>query len=221
VENLFAASYMKLGRAEQFIDELNQEFEKFAKAQTPVTISLSPDGTLTAEGMTEGYGLKPGAIIGDAIHNMRTALDLLASDLARLKGKSPNDVYFPFCSPKEKLDEMISKKHFDKCGADAVDLLRKLEPWPGGKSKLRELHDMDIRDKHTALIVTSIHAEISLDFTKIDLEKDASILGHTTIVFPEGHALEGASVIDALKDFHQLLHSVLKAFADMVAARAL
>ena len=74
---LFAASRMKLD-ASQFIAELESELDTY-RASKPVTGRLNI-ATGHAEFEWIGIGLKSGAIIGDAIHNMRTALDLMASE---------------------------------------------------------------------------------------------------------------------------------------------
>ena len=50
------------------------------------------------------------AIIGDVIHNLRSSLDLTASDVHRLTGGKPQDtekVHYPFCKNKDDLNEMI------------------------------------------------------------------------------------------------------------------
>jgi hypothetical protein len=52
----------------------------------------------------------------------------------------------------DKLDDMIRRRHFDRAGTDAVALLRSLKPYHNGNAALRVIHDLDIRDKHQALI---------------------------------------------------------------------
>ena len=48
------------------------------------------------------------AIVGDVIHNLRTALDLTACDMVRAAGQSDKDVYFPFSNSAQELNEMNS-----------------------------------------------------------------------------------------------------------------
>ena len=40
-------------------------------------------------------------IIGDVVHNLRAALDILIGDVARVAGKSPKEMKFPFAPSKE------------------------------------------------------------------------------------------------------------------------
>lgn len=93
-------------------------------------------------------------IIGDVVHNLRAALDLMASDLVRLNGKNPHKVYFPFSDTPDLLPERIKKCRFDRAGAEAVSLLKSMKPYKGGNMILRAIHDMDVADKHQALLPT-------------------------------------------------------------------
>ncbi len=56
----------------------------------------------------------PAAITGDAIHNLRTSLDLMASELARISKRPDNDVYFPFAVSADKFEHAIKSRHFDR-----------------------------------------------------------------------------------------------------------
>lgn len=95
------------------------------------------------------------AIIGDAIHNLRTALDLLACELVRSNGKSDKDVHFPFAESATALAEAIKKRNMDRANAAVVALLQTSAPYKGGNEALRAIHDLDIMDKHQALIPRS------------------------------------------------------------------
>lgn len=94
--------------------------------------------------------------LGDAIHNLRTSLDLLASNLVELNGMSPKGVYFPFALDAAGLKQQIKDKKFDRAGPKAVQLLHKIGPHHEGNKELRGLHDLDIMDKHK-LILPVLH----------------------------------------------------------------
>ncbi len=92
-------------------------------------------------------------LIGDAIHNMRAALDLMACDLVRLNGKRFDNVSFPFAQTASALEQQIKDKNFKRAHPDAVALLRSLKPYKDkGDVALRAIHDLDIMDKHQALL---------------------------------------------------------------------
>lgn len=94
-------------------------------------------------------------IIGDAIHNLRAALDLLACSLVRLNGRSDKNVYFPFSERGGKdFERMIKKRNINRAAPDVVDIIRSLEPYKGGNEALRAIHDLDITDKHVTIVPT-------------------------------------------------------------------
>ena len=96
--SLFTGSLTKLDRVTKFIDELevllndynnNEPFSaKLDYATNPPSVIIEWKGL--------GYGAM--AVLGDAVHNLRAALDLLASELARINGMSDRNVYFPFAA---------------------------------------------------------------------------------------------------------------------------
>jgi hypothetical protein len=99
-----------------------------------------------------------GAIVGDVIHNLRAALDLTAAEVVRSAGGDDKKVSFPFCESEEDLDGMIQRRNFDQAGEEAVALLRTLKPYREGNLALRVIHDINIHDKHRALIPTAMGA---------------------------------------------------------------
>ena len=110
----FSASRVKLDRARKFISELEREQAAYAKEEPLSVTAIANPEKLSVSVSWKGIGLVPGAIVGDAIHNMRTALDLMSSELARMNGKKDKDVYFPFSATKDNLQEAIAKRGFKK-----------------------------------------------------------------------------------------------------------
>jgi hypothetical protein len=97
------------------------------------------------------------AIFGDAVHNLRTALDILANDLVALSGATPKKVYFPFADSGEALEPQIQSK-MKGASPDVLNIIRSLKPYRGGNELLRAIHDLDIRDKHVAIIAAGASA---------------------------------------------------------------
>jgi hypothetical protein len=161
-------------------------------------------------------------LVGDIIHNIRTSLDHLASEMARLKGKPDKNVYFPFAENAGALDEMIKKKNFTYCGVDAVALLRALKPYKQGNLELRAIHDLDILDKHRDLLPephlksgsvkgmewTGPPVDGRRPFRWVPVE-----LKDVTYVFPPGSALEKRPLVDALRELVDLCEGILDSFA--------
>lgn len=214
---------MRTQRATKFIDELKDELRKYAKSETltasvKFTDNCEPQITLS----WPGVGLNPGAILGDCIHNMRTALDLMASELARLNQQNDKNVYFPFAASIDDFPDAIKNRHFDKCGQDAVDLLKTFSPYKGGNEKLRAIHDLDIQDKHTSLILTMATQEFYLQGDVTCLPGASYQVPVTTedhqFTFPPG-PLESLPVIETLGELVKLIEAILEAFARMVELR--
>ena len=187
----FEASRVKLDRAAKHLSELETAVAAYL-AEKPVQIIVEP----FPGGVGETHGTrawlarirKPvpldfSAIIGDVVHNLRTTLDLLACDLVRLTGKSAKAVYFPFCDIAADLRETIKKRNLHRAGADVVHVIESLKPYKGGNVALRAIHDMDIADKHQALLPVIGAVTVPL----------ASILN-----LPSAHKLQNLSTIIAM-----------------------
>jgi hypothetical protein len=221
---LFSASRLKLERAKQFIQELKGCTEQYLRSN-PVSVEPEerPGTGPRLHFFYKPVGPLPGAIIGDAIHNMRTSLDLMASDLARINKKKPDDVYFPFAASAAALDDAIRNKCFRKAGDDAVKLLKTFEPYRGGNDLLRGLHDLDLMDKHTSLIpgVESFDAVVSGAYSNdgskpsiVNVEKV-----NVRFVFRPGQVFADRRIVETLEEIMQMVEGVLQSFALLVASR--
>ena len=89
-------------------------------------------------------------IIGDAIHNLRSALDLAICELV---AKDTRWCKFPFHPTAEKLISAVTKGAIKVSGPAVVDaIINIIKPYKGGNDLLYALHDADIDDKHRLLI---------------------------------------------------------------------
>lgn len=162
-----------------------------------------------------------GSIVGDAVHNLRTALDLMATELVTMSGGSAKSVYFPFGNDLADFEKQIKGKNFHRAGADAVDLLRTLAPYVGGNAALRGLHDLDVQDKHKTLIPVPHYASTHVPMTLG--EGGQYTVGKSTtkafFQFPADSAFAGKDLVPTLKELVQLVEGILQAFAALVAAR--
>lgn len=226
--DLFLPSRLKLLRARQHVAELDALLAT-ALEENPMRARLT-NTTKTDQGLPEAHyeGVVPAPpemaapIIGDVVHNVRSSLDLMASELARLNQKNDNNVYFPFAESSAGLDEMITRKNFSRCGSAAVALLRSFKPYKNGNQELRVIHDLDVIDKHRSLIPG---AQINPgNVSLFDLVGPAingkqtirfkdPVFKNTRYVFPAGTILEGREIISALKQMVDLCEGILEAFA--------
>lgn len=94
-------------------------------------------------------------ILGDAIHNLRAALDLCVSAIASARGGNVEKTAFPFAKfGGDKVEKKIVHD-VHEAGDEAMQVCRDIKPYPGGNDALWGLHQADIADKHRSLIVTA------------------------------------------------------------------
>jgi hypothetical protein len=91
-------------------------------------------------------------LIGDSIHNLRSALDLMICDVARLRAETTDHLAFPFAKDEERLDKEIKKREIARLGNDIIDLVKAEKPYPEGNRALIGLHELDILDKHHMIL---------------------------------------------------------------------
>lgn len=219
---LFAASYIKIDRAKKFIEELRDLLERYKHEKPPQVRPEPAEGGVNVIIYMPGIGLLPGAIIGDIVHNLRSALDLMASEMARLRNLSDKDVYFPFGDDEASLGKRIASKNFDRCGEDAAALLREFKPYKGGNDDLRAIHDLDIEDKHKTLVVTGSNFDFEIDVPIRDGTihfGELEFLSDTRFIFPRETPLAEREVFSTLEQLVELVAGILEAFASLVAAR--
>jgi hypothetical protein len=242
----FGAARLKIERAGQHIAELRIAIAGFLGSkplaiivEAPDTFKLTQSHVWTAR-VRNTVPLSMSSILGDAVHNLRTALDLLASDLAKLNGKSPAGVHFPFAGDVLGLDDQIRRKNFTRAGAQAVKLLRSLRPYKGGNIALRGLHDLDLQDKHQAVLpaisavslpgfalimgakhnlvpewkTTVTHdGQMILVMPAIDnLAVGTEMKAHLSLVFGEGSPFAGTEIVPTLETLRENVVSTVEAF---------
>lgn len=153
----FFGPAMKIERAKLHFEALIDLLERYSSDNKLIVHEV---GYEEPEVIWEvGFSIQPYAVIplmiGDIVHNLRSSLDLLVCDLARLQNQSIEEVKFPFAKDEATLEKILAKDHA-RLGADVVDAIRALKPFKGdgGNKLLRGLHDLDVIDKHRLIIPT-------------------------------------------------------------------
>ncbi len=96
-------------------------------------------------------------LCGDAIHNVRSALDHAYWDLVSPychTDKERGAVQFPFSRKADRLDKAIQKRMGHYAGTGLYCALRNLKPYGdlGGNILLYLIHELDVIDKHKLLL---------------------------------------------------------------------
>ena len=114
---------------------------------------------------------KPGPVdpalpvaIGDCIHNLRSALDHLAFQLAVLNNKASEaekKISFPVCLTRKEFDSFVGKKLAPFIDGKALAEIEELQPYNTGAvhdaDVLWVISQLDIIDKHRLLVVIARH----------------------------------------------------------------
>jgi hypothetical protein len=92
------------------------------------------------------------AIAGDVVHNLRTALDHLASQLvsAGSDGEPSRRVEFPIAKDAATYEHDKARK-VEGMSSEGIKFIDALKPYKGGNESLWKIHELDNIDKHRTL----------------------------------------------------------------------
>lgn len=145
----------KIKRANKHISDLGAEKTRFLNTRPySATPEYYPDHNQTVYFLDHFSPTPPciPLIAGDAAHNLRSALDLLAWALYRRANKkgSGTHIYFPITETPEKYKSQSGGKvkGISITDTQAIDAIK---PYGGGNDDLWGLHQLDIADKHKLL----------------------------------------------------------------------
>lgn len=153
----FEGSRIKVNRARKFIDELKLCIEQYNKSE-PFVVNYTTDGDKwEMELVWKALPPEAGAILGDAVHNLRASLDLMMCELARQVCSDDEKVFFPFADSAARFETVLKNNRvaLGKVGPKALELVKSAAPYKGGNELLYGLHKLDVRDKHTAALQTN------------------------------------------------------------------
>ena len=154
----FFQARLKVQRAHRHIHELITGFNNFMKSDF-YRLSVDRHGDASNEvvslKLTVTKSLPPGLalIIGDAVHNLRSSLDYIATFKV---GSDDSRVNFPVSTTRQMLvsksDSFKKILKLDRSFANFI--ANELEPYKGGVSKIWEITQLDNCDKHKLLVPT-------------------------------------------------------------------
>ena len=108
------------------------------------------------------------AIVGDALHNMRSALDHLAYQLVLAAGNIPERATaFPIAESSVKYASAAYRHKLKGMAQPAINAIDALKPYKGGNDLLWQLNKLNNVDKHRLLITAcSVNSYRSMSPTK-------------------------------------------------------
>jgi hypothetical protein len=246
---LFVAPAQKIARARRHITEASAECASFfARKPYAVIVESALPGANAADFRVWRIHVREplpdhlSSVIGDAVHNLRSSLDLLACDLVHHNNGNVSGVYFPFANSEAGMEKAIKDKNMRRASPAVVALLRFMKPYRGGNADLRALHDLDIHDKHKGpiAIVSAVTTPLLQAAPIVGPDKIPRIPAWTSaladghillmvppflsppigtelpsnfrLVLPEGTPFAGHDVIPTLHRLAQHVASTLEAF---------
>lgn len=171
----FFGSKLKIDRAKQHVQQLSMEIKAFVEAN-PIGL-IREDHAKSGQHRWRVTGVKAlppiwSCYIGDAVHNLRSALDLLVCALVRANRRQVKRKNgFPF-SDSAKEFETDGLARVQGASPAAINLIRQLKPYKGGDGNktLFLIHELDVLDKHKMIIpvgAASIRVAFKLEMPTI------------------------------------------------------
>lgn len=166
----------KIERAEEHINDLDSRIVAFLKSEA-YSVSVEDDPKTDERAYRVHFHspipLALSLVAGDALHNLRSALDHLVWQLVEAAGNMPTrETAYPIFK-----DASAAHKFFQKSKAKpdpkikgvpgaAVQLIEATNPYQGGNNQLWAVHELNNIDKHRLLITVateSRHMAIARD----------------------------------------------------------
>lgn len=160
----FDGALLKTKRADQHIQDLNLRLNTFLQGEFH-RLSVEHDLN-TGNDFLKFNKFKPvpddiSLIIGDSIHNLRSALDFIAYEIVNSAGINASDVHFPFRETREELIRAIDEGKIKRASGKAADFIfDTIKPYKAGDPFIWALNKLANIDKHRLLIATITKTEI-------------------------------------------------------------
>lgn len=147
---------LKLARARAHTAELQREWDAFKTAGGMQVVRVTePNGHLAFTfKATKPIPATWSTVLGDALHNLRSALDLLACRaVERNKRIVTDQTRFPFGRDRATVLNQMKREALKGASDVSQRLVSRLKPYgAGGNTTLWRLHRLNIADKHRLLI---------------------------------------------------------------------
>jgi hypothetical protein len=129
-------------------------------------------------------------IVGDAIHNLRTALDYAwMATIDRLSLPPTKYTKFPFVDDAKTLENALKERGIETASPLLFKaVMTEIQPYPAGNLSLYSLHDIDITDKHKLLVplmdyTGASHVSVKDEYGTVRTGDTLSFLGSNGIFY--------------------------------------
>lgn len=158
---MFEGSRLKVERAKKHIADLDSEITSYL-SRKPFALRLKEQAAQCAWIIETKIPipLQFSLVLGDAIHNMRAALDLLIFEMIGDKAASAEAVFFPFCKDGKSYVSTVTGRQIQLAGKNVLAAINTLEPYQGGDDLLYGIHQLDIADKHRLVLTVALASDV-------------------------------------------------------------
>lgn len=172
------------------------------------------------------YDMRFGILIGEACQNLRTALEYLVFELAKLdSGCEQRGTQFPLEDHKNGFAGRLKEGRLKGINANHIAAIERLQPYAGCQWSAR-LRDISNPDKHRHIVAhkglsdISVHSEIEKDITRclgFERQTPHPVAGQPPVkmkVYIRGSITfeDGAPVIETLEEIQTGVADALAAF---------
>jgi hypothetical protein len=152
----FGGGRAKVERGKEHIRRLEQHIDAFQQRE-PYGVVLeanptTPGHTQFVQRVREDVPDAVSLSLGDAVHNLRAALDHAICAAVRIAGNTVTSAHqFPFYK-HGTVGEAIQSRHIEDAGREVVRVIERIDPSKDNQPALWMPHDLDVADKHRLLI---------------------------------------------------------------------
>jgi hypothetical protein len=141
----FLSAQRKVERANHHIEEAKTRIANFLTNDfQPPFVDKDPEtGNLRLNWWHPGQYILPGfaTIVGDTVHNLRSAFDHTISEIVRMRGGNDSNVHFPMHETREELEKSIDRGLKKKIGPDLCGfIIETIKPYRTGNYPLWALN---------------------------------------------------------------------------------
>lgn len=207
--HMFMSARLKIGRASEFINEVKKVLDEDRPFRYVLKTDVKEGTRIIGPQIDEAVVHRVSLICGDAIHNLRSAIDHAYGEVVRAhfptaSPKQIRDIQFPFCKTAAELKDVCRRRHADKVSSEFVTALMDLKPHAeaGGNQLLGFIHYSDVPDKHTNLIPTGRYIDIPIaDLRRIVPDFPEGSVGRLKIANSRGYDVRWEGPVFSLNDW--------------------
>ncbi|MCU1309990.1 MAG: hypothetical protein JWO20_1115 [Candidatus Angelobacter sp.] len=162
----FQNSRIRIGWAKNDIANFERSANRFFQNTKPTIVrEPEPDGIHELHKIR--YRKKLPATLTQktisATENLRSALDLLATEVMRLKDAGHNGkIYFPFCKASKDLKSRLNSGSCNPLPDDIKTLFASYEPYAGGSDLLWAINELANTSKHNDIVHVGFKSGIAM-----------------------------------------------------------